>query len=111
MTRYYSFKSSTSGQHDSLADCFDGFDLWEYIGGQLKQETVKIKECPIYEELCLIFEEPDAEGKFVQSSHYGELKKSAAAIGSFVCSRKPKYITYDPIPFDILPWLIAKVHD
>ncbi|CAH9137820.1 unnamed protein product [Cuscuta epithymum] len=79
-TRYYSFKSSASGQHDSLADCFDGFDLWEDIGGQPKQETGKIKECPIYEELCLIFEEPDADGKYAQSSHYGELEKSAAAV-------------------------------
>ncbi|VFR03593.1 unnamed protein product [Cuscuta campestris] len=106
-TRYYAFKSSSSGQNDSLVDpCFDGFDLWEDIVGQPKPETSKIKECPVYEELCLIFEEPDADGKYAQSSHYGELDKSAVAVAvdhhtSFIDSENASPMT--PLPLTSFP--------
>ena len=38
---------------------------------------VKVKDCPIYEQLCVIFTDSAAEGKYAQSSHYEELDKSA----------------------------------
>nr|GLL18128.1 L10-interacting MYB domain-containing protein-like [Ipomoea trifida] len=88
-TRYYAFKSA-SGQNDPLVDCcFVGFDLWEDIAAQPKPETTKIKECPIYDELCLIFADSGADGKYAQSSHYGELEKSAGVDPSFTEIQNP----------------------
>ncbi|XP_052201876.1 L10-interacting MYB domain-containing protein-like [Diospyros lotus] len=76
-TRYYNVKSSFD-QNDFVMDdsCCIGFDLWEEIGAQTKPETTKIKECPIYEQLCTIFADSGADGKYAQSSHYEELDRS-----------------------------------
>lgn len=38
---------------------------------------IRVKDCPIYEQLCAIFTDSAAEGKYAQSSHYEELDKSA----------------------------------
>lgn len=35
-----------------------------------------MKDCPIYEQLCTIFTDSAADGKYAQSSHYEELDKS-----------------------------------
>ncbi|PSR99598.1 L10-interacting MYB domain-containing protein [Actinidia chinensis var. chinensis] len=76
-TRYYSVKSSFD-QNDFVIDdsCCIGFDLWEDIGAQTKPDATKGKECPIYDQLCTIFADSGADGKYAQSSHYEELHKS-----------------------------------
>lgn len=43
---------------------------------QPRSETNKVKDCPIYEQLCTIFMDSSADGKYAQSSHYEELGKS-----------------------------------
>lgn len=47
-----------------------------YTQAQPRPETGKVKECPIYEQLCTIFTDSAANGKYAQSSHYEELDKS-----------------------------------
>ncbi|XP_059302858.1 L10-interacting MYB domain-containing protein-like isoform X1 [Lycium ferocissimum] len=82
-TRYYNLKSA-SDQNDALDEsCYIGFDLWEDIGAQPKPESSKTKECPIYEQLCTIFADSGADGKYAQSSHYAGLDKSAGIDTSF----------------------------
>ncbi|KAL5574392.1 hypothetical protein UlMin_023989 [Ulmus minor] len=78
-TRFYNIKSAYDQSNDFTIDdsCCIGFDLWEDIAAQPRPETVKVKECPIYEQLCTIFTDASADGKYAQSSHYGELDKSA----------------------------------
>ncbi|KAI3464854.1 hypothetical protein Pfo_021517 [Paulownia fortunei] len=76
-TRYHNLQSAFN-QNDPMQDpCFVGFDLWEDIGAQSKIEPAKTKECPIYEQLCIIFADSGVDGKYAQSSHYEELNKSA----------------------------------
>lgn len=73
-TRYYNLKSSFDSNDFAMDDsCCIGFDLWD-IGP--KPETTKIKDCPIFEQLCTIFADLGADGKYAQSSHYEELDKS-----------------------------------
>lgn len=43
---------------------------------QPRPEPVKIKDCPIYEQLCTIFTDSSADGKYAQSSHFEELDKA-----------------------------------
>ncbi|KAL3514755.1 hypothetical protein ACH5RR_027472 [Cinchona calisaya] len=76
-TRYCSLKSAFN-QRDPIEDsCYIEFDLWEDIGAQHRPpETTKIKDCPIYDQLCAIFADSGADGKYAQSSHYEELDKS-----------------------------------
>ncbi|MCD9559711.1 hypothetical protein HAX54_017882 [Datura stramonium] len=50
---------------------------------QPKPESSKTKECPIYEQLCTIFADSGADGKYAQSSHYEGLEKSAGMDISF----------------------------
>ncbi|XVF63701.1 hypothetical protein PTKIN_Ptkin09bG0107900 [Pterospermum kingtungense] len=76
-TRFYNLKSAYDqndfgGMEDS---CCIGFDLWEDIGAQPRPEPVKIKDCPIYEQLCTIFTDSSADGKYAQSSHFEGLVK------------------------------------
>ncbi|KAJ7957857.1 L10-interacting MYB domain-containing protein-like [Quillaja saponaria] len=87
-TRFYNLKSAYDQANDFVMDdsCYIGFDLLEDIAGQARPETVKVKDCPIYEQLCTIFTDSAADGKYAQSSHYGELGKSAAAnLSSILC--------------------------
>ncbi|XWS20966.1 hypothetical protein CRYUN_Cryun30bG0014700 [Craigia yunnanensis] len=44
---------------------------------QPRPEPVKIKDCPIYEQLCTIFTDSSADGKYAQSSHFEGLDKAA----------------------------------
>ncbi|TKY46514.1 cell cycle checkpoint protein RAD17 [Spatholobus suberectus] len=43
---------------------------------QARHETVKVKDCPIYEQLCTIFIDSAADRIYAQCSHYEELDKS-----------------------------------
>ncbi|OMO87406.1 hypothetical protein CCACVL1_09048 [Corchorus capsularis] len=77
-TRFYNLKSAYdqndfAGMEDS---CCIGFDLWEDIGAQPRPEPVKVKDCPIYEQLCTIFTDSSADGKYAQSSHFEGLDKA-----------------------------------
>ncbi|KAJ1401364.1 L10-interacting MYB domain-containing protein [Sesbania bispinosa] len=89
-TRYYNLKTAHDQNNDFVIDdsCCIGFDLWEDIGAQPRPEKVKVKDCPIYEQLCTIFTDSAADGKYAQSSHYEELDKSVGidATGSVSCS-------------------------
>ncbi|KAF2324683.1 hypothetical protein GH714_016258 [Hevea brasiliensis] len=42
---------------------------------QPRPETIKVKYCPIYEQLCTIFTDTSADGKYAQSSHFEGLEK------------------------------------
>ncbi|KAK7321800.1 hypothetical protein VNO77_32751 [Canavalia gladiata] len=77
-TRFYNLKSAYDQNNDFVMDdsCCIGFEQWEDIGAQPRHETVKVKDCPIYEQLCTIFIDSAADGKYAQSSHYEELDKS-----------------------------------
>ncbi|XP_051139019.1 uncharacterized protein LOC127256845 [Andrographis paniculata] len=82
-TRYHHLQSSYN-QNEPIQDpsCYMGFDLWEDIGAQSKNDPAKGKECPIYQQLCTIFaSDAGADGKYAQSSHYGELYKSPGITG------------------------------
>ncbi|KAF3446765.1 hypothetical protein FNV43_RR11945 [Rhamnella rubrinervis] len=78
-TRFYNLKSAYDQSNDFTIDdsCCIGFDLWEDMGAQPRPETVKVKDCPIYEQLCAIFTDSSVDGRYAQSSHYEELVKSA----------------------------------
>ncbi|XP_047329603.1 L10-interacting MYB domain-containing protein-like isoform X2 [Impatiens glandulifera] len=72
--RYYSIKSTLNQNNFVMEDPTSiSFDLWEDIGAQPKQELIKIKDCPIYDQLCLIFADSGVDGKYAQSSHYEPL--------------------------------------
>ncbi|KAI5656160.1 hypothetical protein M9H77_24953 [Catharanthus roseus] len=78
-TRFYNLKSSFDQQNPVEDPCYIGFDLWEDIGAPHKPpEPTKIKECPIYDQLCTIFADSGADGKYAQSSHYEDLDKSVS---------------------------------
>ncbi|XP_059635093.1 L10-interacting MYB domain-containing protein-like [Cornus florida] len=80
-TRYYNLKSAYDQNDFTMEDsCCIGFDLWEDIVAQPKPETTKIKDCPIYDQLCTIFADSGSDGKYAQSSHYEELDKSHGKI-------------------------------
>ncbi|XP_039027081.1 L10-interacting MYB domain-containing protein-like [Hibiscus syriacus] len=75
--RFYNLKSAYD-QNDFAAmedSCCIGFDLWEEIGAQARPKPVKIKDCPIYDQLCTIFTDSSADGKYAQSSHFEGLDK------------------------------------
>ncbi|KAJ6708747.1 hypothetical protein OIU74_009958 [Salix koriyanagi] len=78
-TRFNNVKSAFARNDFALVDpCGVGFDLWEdSFGAQPRPETAKVKDCPIYEQLCKIFTDTSADGKYAQSSHFEGLDKSA----------------------------------
>lgn len=87
-TRFYNLKSAYDHNNDFVIDdsCCIGFELWDDMGP--RPETVKVKDCPIYEQLCTIFtDSAAADGKYAQSSHYEELDKSVGidATGLISC--------------------------
>ncbi|KAE8690345.1 putative diphthine synthase-like isoform X1 [Hibiscus syriacus] len=78
-THFYNIKSAYD-QNDfaSMEDsCCIGFDPWEEISTQPRPEPVKTKDCPIYDQLCTIFTDSSADGKYAQSSHFEGLDKVA----------------------------------
>ena len=82
-TRYYNLKSAFDQNEYAMDDsCCIGFDLWEDIGP--RPDTIKIKDCPIYDQLCMIFTESGADGKYAQSSHYEELDDKSVGIGTAI---------------------------
>ncbi|MED6127275.1 hypothetical protein PIB30_086578 [Stylosanthes scabra] len=64
-----------------------GMILGFCLQAQPRLETVKAKDCPIYEQLCTIFTDSAADGKYAQSSHYEEFNKSVGidAAGLISC--------------------------
>ncbi|VVA95381.1 unnamed protein product [Arabis nemorensis] len=79
--RYNTLKSSRVENEfviEEDAGCILGFDLWEDLGVQPRSEPVKVKECLIYEQLCTIFADDSANGKYAQSSHFEGLEESVA---------------------------------
>ncbi|XP_065847971.1 L10-interacting MYB domain-containing protein-like [Euphorbia lathyris] len=77
-TRFYNLKTAFVQNEFTMEDsCCIGFDLWEDLGPQVRQEPVKVKDCPIYEQLCTIFTDTSADGKYAQSSHFEGLEKTA----------------------------------
>ncbi|KAI5392810.1 hypothetical protein KIW84_060102 [Lathyrus oleraceus] len=81
-TRFNNLKPTNDQNNGFVIDdpLYVGFDQWEDIGvskTQPRNETVKGKDCPIYEQLCAIFIDSPADGKYAQSSHYEELDKTA----------------------------------
>ncbi|KAK7283409.1 hypothetical protein RIF29_12907 [Crotalaria pallida] len=89
-TRFCNLKSANDQNNGFVIEdsCYIGLDVWEDVGAQPKPETVvKVKDCPIYEQLCTIFTDSVADGKYAQSSHYEEFDKSvgidAAGLISF----------------------------
>ncbi|GAB4839117.1 hypothetical protein Ancab_028645 [Ancistrocladus abbreviatus] len=82
-TRYNNLKSALDQNEFAVDDsCCIGFDLWEGMGVQSRHEPVKIKDCPIYEQLCTIFADNGAIGKYAQSSHYEELENKGSGMSS-----------------------------
>ncbi|CAH2067444.1 unnamed protein product [Thlaspi arvense] len=79
--RYDSVKSSHAQNEFVMEDsgCILGFDLWEDLGVHPRSEPVKVKESPIYEQLCTIFGDDSAVGKYAQSSHFEGLEESSMA--------------------------------
>ncbi|XP_058725374.1 L10-interacting MYB domain-containing protein-like isoform X2 [Vicia villosa] len=77
-TRFNNLKATNDQNNGFVIDdpLYIGFDQWEDIGTQPRNETVKGKDCPIYEQLCSIFTDSPADGKYAQSSHYEELDKT-----------------------------------
>ncbi|KAL5845277.1 hypothetical protein ACOSQ4_011235 [Xanthoceras sorbifolium] len=78
-TRFYNMKSAYNQNDFAIEDsCCIGFDLWEDIAAQPRPDTVKIKDCPIYDQLCAIFTDASLDGKYAQSSHFEGLDKSVS---------------------------------
>uniref|UniRef100_A0A1J3JPQ0 Myb/SANT-like domain-containing protein n=1 Tax=Noccaea caerulescens TaxID=107243 RepID=A0A1J3JPQ0_NOCCA len=80
--RYNSLKSSRAQNEFAMGEedtrCLLGLDLWEEFGVQPRSEQVKVKDCAIYEQLCVIFGDDSAHGKYAQSSHFEGLEESMA---------------------------------
>ncbi|KAJ8427076.1 hypothetical protein Cgig2_008945 [Carnegiea gigantea] len=78
-TRYNQLKSALIQNDFSMDDsCGIGLDLWNSIGVNPGPGPVKIKDCPIYEQLCIIFADNEADGRYAQSSHYEEMVNAEA---------------------------------
>ncbi|KAK2660710.1 hypothetical protein Ddye_007243 [Dipteronia dyeriana] len=76
-TRFFNVKSANNQNDFTIDDsCCIGFDLWEDIAAQPKPDTTKIKDCPIYDQLCAIFTDTSPDGKYAQSSHFEGLDNS-----------------------------------
>ncbi|KAJ9165985.1 hypothetical protein P3X46_020792 [Hevea brasiliensis] len=76
-TRFYNLKSAIVQNDFAMEDsCCIGFDLCDDVGSQSRPEAIKVKDCPIYEQLCTIFTDTSADGKYAQSSHFEGLGKS-----------------------------------
>ncbi|KAF5740844.1 hypothetical protein HS088_TW11G00924 [Tripterygium wilfordii] len=74
-TRFNNLKSAFVQNDFAMDDtCFLGFDLWDDIAAQARSET-KVKDCPIYDQLCTIFIDTSADGKYAQSSHFEGMDK------------------------------------
>lgn len=101
--RYNQVKSALI-QNDFIMEdsCCSGFDLWEGTEVNPRPELVKIKDCPIYEQLCIIFADNGADGRCAQSSHYEEVEHKSSANNAnpvgFVSSRETEASTPEILP-------------
>ncbi|KAK1555152.1 hypothetical protein Q3G72_022521 [Acer saccharum] len=78
-TRFLNVKSANNQNGFTIDDsCCIGFDLWEDIVAQPRPDTTKIKDCPIYDQLCAIFTDTSPDGKYAQSSHFEGLDNSVS---------------------------------
>ncbi|KAK9287080.1 hypothetical protein L1049_015496 [Liquidambar formosana] len=78
--RYYNLKSvfeqSSFNLDQSSHMVMPDYELWgDLLEEHPKRETLKIKDCPIYDQLCEIFTESGSDGRYAQSSHYKGLEK------------------------------------
>uniref|UniRef100_A0A7N0U352 Myb/SANT-like domain-containing protein n=1 Tax=Kalanchoe fedtschenkoi TaxID=63787 RepID=A0A7N0U352_KALFE len=86
-TRYHNLKSTFDQPDFSVDVSFGiGLELWDDIGAQPKHEAIRVKDSPIYEQLCTIFSDSGCDGKYARSSHYEELDKSIGAVGGPISS-------------------------
>lgn len=72
-----------------------------YTQAQHRHETVKVKDCPIYEQLCAIFTESAADGKYAQSSHYEELDKAVGTNAAGVTSCTEGGVSFAETPYSL----------
>ncbi|KAL8172099.1 hypothetical protein V2J09_023903 [Rumex salicifolius] len=76
--RYNNLKSVVNQNNLSIEDSSTiGFALWDSLGVQTRPEPLKFKECPIYEQLSIMFADNGADGKYAQSSHYEDLENKS----------------------------------
>ncbi|KAI4316920.1 hypothetical protein L6164_024848 [Bauhinia variegata] len=100
-TRFYNLKSAYDQNNDFVMDdsCCIGFELWDDLGAQPRAETIKVKDCPIYDQLCTIFTDSAApDGKYAQSSHYEELDKSVGKDAACLASCPEGALLHDENP-------------
>ncbi|KAJ1382576.1 Myb/SANT-like domain [Sesbania bispinosa] len=114
-TRFNNLKSAYDQTNGFVMDdsyCI-GFEQWEDMGvAQPRNETGKGKDCPIYEQLCTIFIDSAADGKYAQSSHYEELDKSVgidAAVGLTSCPETRVSHYENPLSSKSIPGNISTV--
>lgn len=88
-TRYHNLKSAFEQngfnleQSNHMAMAIPDYEIWgDLIEEPPKRETLKIKDCPIYDQLCVIFTETERDGKYAQSSHYEGLENNAIGVDS-----------------------------
>lgn len=100
-TRFYNLKSAYDQTNDFTLDdscCIEFEHLWEDLGVQTKPETIKVKDCPIYDQLCTIFADSAADGKYAQSSHYEGSDKSAGIDSAGLISCPDSEAPHSEIP-------------
>ncbi|OAY22709.2 L10-interacting MYB domain-containing protein [Manihot esculenta] len=82
-TRFYNLKSAIVQNDFTIDDsCCIGFDLWEDVASQPRPEAIRVKDCPIYDQLCTIFNDTSADGKYAQSSHFESVGNDTAGLTS-----------------------------
>ncbi|CAL1355630.1 unnamed protein product [Linum trigynum] len=105
-TRFFSLtKSSSSAQTDFAAideSCCIAFDLWEDCSTPVRQETGKVKDCPIYGQLCTIFSDTSVDGKYAQSSHFEGLDNGATHAVPCPEASHPENEEDPPTPIPVL---------
>lgn len=94
-TRYYNLKPAfeQSGFYLDQSNhmIMPEFELLEDLTEEhSKPEMLKIKDCHIYDQLCLIFNEPGLDGRYAQSSHYEGLEKNMEALQNTGLKSSPR---------------------
>ncbi|KAF8410465.1 hypothetical protein HHK36_002994 [Tetracentron sinense] len=66
-------------------------EVWEkYIKAHPEADTIRIKGCPIYKQLCNIFSESGVGGRYVQSSHDIDLDEDRVKMETPMSSTSPE---------------------
>lgn len=53
-----------------------------HLQSQPRPEAIRVKDCPIYDQLCTIFNDTSADGKYAQSSHFESVGNDTAGLTS-----------------------------